>query len=94
MIVATTQDGVQFYSNDAQLFSDGEVTIYSPASLPDDVELASTELRVSVTHTKGMCTVQVSDATSGYVFKTVDDLSVAEAGEYVQWAIIEFAEKE
>lgn len=90
MIVATTSDDVQFYSNDGQLFSDGEVTIYSPACLPRESRLTSNNLRVCTTRNRNGITVQATDADSGHVFWTEEVPSAFEAGQLSVWLFVEF----
>jgi hypothetical protein len=90
MIVATTNDDVSFYSNDGQLFSDGEVTIYSPASLPKEVKITSNNLRVCTTRNRNGITVTATDADSGWVFWTEDVPSTFEAGQLSVWLFLQF----
>lgn len=91
MIVATLPDGVRFYSNDGQLFSDGEVTIYSPGFLPVETTLTSTTLRVQLTVTAAGVSVAATDADSGYLLWSKDDLTVPEAFALVEQAVYEYA---
>ena len=94
MIVATVPDGGRFYSNDAQLFSDGETTIYSPNWLPANTVLTSTELGVWIAGTPGNVSVQVVDVSSGYVFWEKDGLTAAEALELAVKAFDEYSAEE
>lgn len=93
MIVASPPGGAQFFSNDGQLFCDGDVTIYSPAFLPEDTVLTSTTLRVALTVTpapKGV-SVQVTDADSGYRLWERSGLTLEEAYVLMEKAIDEYA---
>lgn len=94
MMVATTPDGVRFYSNDAQLFSDGEVTIYSPQWLPAESALSSTELGVTLTYRRSAVSVQVTDMASGYVFLSREGLTVAEALDLAEQSLDKYSAKE
>lgn len=94
MIVATTPDGGRFYSNDAQLFSDGEVTIYSPQWLPKDSALTSTELSVTMVYADNSVSMQVRDVDSGHIFWSRDGLSTFEALELAEKAFDEYSAKE
>lgn len=87
MIVATPPGGASFYSNDGQLFSDGDVTIYSPAFLPDDTELSSTKPGVWISPEGGSIRAQVVDIDSGSVLWDRDGLSLDEAFEMVRDAV-------
>ena len=94
MMVATTPGGVRFYSNDGQVFYDGEVTIYSPGWLPEGSVLSSTKLNVSLVHADGRASVSACDLTSGYVFAARSNLTVPEAVELVAEMVEKFTTKE
>jgi hypothetical protein len=95
MIVATPPGGARFYSNDGQLFCDGEVTIYSPRWLPEDTVLTSTEVGVWMAKTATGVAVTVVDVSSGHVFVERDGLTINEAGELAMTAFEQYAaEKE
>lgn len=90
MIVATTPDGVQFYSNDGQQFSDGEITIYSPQFLPPETKLTSTRLRVTITRQRTGVLVEADDADCGGAFWSEDVPTPFEAGQLSVWLFTEF----
>ncbi|AGT12074.1 hypothetical protein SEA_NIEBRUSAYLOR_102 [Mycobacterium phage NiebruSaylor] len=93
MIVATPPGGRPFYSNDGQLFSDDEITIYSPAFLPEDTELTSTKPGVWMTLEKTGVHAQVVDTDSGSVMWDRTDLSWDEAFEMARVAVDELTAK-
>lgn len=92
MIVATPEVGRRLYSNDGQVFRDGDVTIYAQSYLPEGAALTSTALAVTFVASAGNISVCVSDVDSGYVFWKEDGLSVSEAAALTAESIARFSE--